>query len=172
MKYTLLVCCAALFALTAWALESPDVIPGDETGLSTGLVDADSLDIYSGAPDEASVGGTRHNKLEQTVFRREAPVAYHAGGRRDPFRALLVDSRKTGEIHTDLLLMEGATLTGVVWSGKDMLAMVKDKDGTLFFLREGDPIYQGRVVEITQTQAVFTVSSFGDYDRITLKVRK
>jgi hypothetical protein len=171
MKLILLFCGVLLLVMMAWALESPDATPVEGTDAAAGTESLDSLGLIPSAPDASSPDGGR-NPLERTVFRREQPIAYHAAGHRDPFRALLVDSKKDGDIHTDLLLMDGATLTGVVWSNQKYLAMVKDKDGTSFFLREGDPIYRGRVVEITQAQAVFEVSSFGDYDRITLKVRK
>jgi hypothetical protein len=153
--------------LSAWAVEQPIAAPPNDGE----MIANDTLAAPGDSYDDGT-GGVRTSDLEASVFRREAPVAYHANGRRDPFRAMLVDSKKEGDIHTDLLVLDGATLTGVVWSGQNYLAMVKDKDGTSFFLREGDPVYQGRVVEISQVQAVFALSSFGDTDRITLKVRK
>jgi hypothetical protein len=140
--------------------------------LSTEL---DGLDTLELAPTEMITqvaGGTRRVHLESTVFRREQPVKYQAAGRRDPFRALLVDEKKEGEIETDLLRIEGAALRGVVWSEGVYLALVTDKDSKSFVLREGDPIYQGRVLSVTQSQAVFEVSDFGDYQKITLKVRR
>jgi hypothetical protein len=138
--------------------------------LSTELSGMDSLDIAPNEYDTPVPGGTRHNKIETTVFRRQMPLAYNAEGR-DPFRALIVDEKKEGEIKTDLLRLDGAILTGVVWSEGQYLAMVKDKDGKNFFLRAGDRIYSGSVVSVSQTEAVFDVSEFGDYSRTTLRVQ-
>jgi hypothetical protein len=139
--------------------------------LSTELDGLDTLEVLPSEVVTRVAGGTRRVHLESTVFRREQPVEYEAAGRRDPFRALLVDEKKEGEIETDLLRLEGATLRGVVWSDGTYLALVSDKDGKSFLLREGDPVYQGRVLSVTQARATFEVSDFGDYQQIILKVR-
>jgi hypothetical protein len=115
--------------------------------------------------------GTRRVKLETTVFHREEPVIYRSEGLRDPFRALVANEKKEGEVKTDLLRLEDAILTGIVWSSGDYVALVRDKDGKNFFLRKGDPIYQGTVLEVEQTRAVFEVSEFGDYSQVTLEVQ-
>ena len=140
--------------------------------LSTEMSGVDSLDVL---PDEMitrSGSGTRRVKLETTsVFRREEPYVYQSAGRRDPFRALIVNERKEGKIKTDLLRLEDAVLTGIVWSAGDFVAMVKDRDAKSFFLRKGDRIYKGRVIEVEQSRVVFEVTEFGDYQRVTLKVQ-
>lgn len=155
---------------------SADRAERDQAGagpvLSTEMSNAvDSLEVV---PDEFVVekdGGFQRVNIEQHVFRRETPVIYSSGGRRDPFRALIVDEQKEGDIVTDLLQLEGAVLTGVVWSEGEYLAMVRDSENRSFFLREGDKIYQGYVRTVTQTEAQFEVSEFGDYRLITLKVQ-
>ena len=143
----------------------------DTKVLSTEMSGVDTLDLM---PDEMitqSGSGTRRVKLETTVFRREEPIVYKSEGRRDPFRALISDEKKEGEVKTDLLRLDQAVLTGIVWSSGDYVAMVRDKDGKSFFLREGDRIYQGRVVDVEQSKVIFEVSEFGDYRRITLDVQ-
>ncbi|RPH95070.1 hypothetical protein EHM69_05610 [candidate division KSB1 bacterium] len=149
--------------------ETPENSAPDE--LSTELNGIDTLDVLPSDVVTSYGGGTRRVHLEHTVFRREPPVYYEAVGRRDPFRALIVDEKKEGEIETDLLRVEGASLKGVVWSDGQYLALLKDKDGKSFVLREGDLIFHGRVLSVTQSQATFEVSEFGDYDQITLKVK-
>lgn len=139
--------------------------------LSTEASGLDSLGVLPHEMTTEAQGGTRRVKLETTVFKRHEPVQYLAAGLRDPFRALVSDEKKEGEVKTDLLRIEEAVLTGVVWSDGKYLAMVKDKDGKSFFLREGDQIYKGRVLYVGQAEAVFEVSEFGDYNRITLKVQ-
>ncbi|MCB9366692.1 MAG: hypothetical protein H6506_00150 [Calditrichaeota bacterium] len=153
------------------AVEQTDITDRDGETLSTAAEGLDSLGVL---PDEMTTeaqGGTRRVKLETTVFKRHEPVKYEAAGLRDPFRALVADEKKEGEIKTDLLRLEDALLTGVVWSDGQYLAMVRDKDSKSFFLREGDAIYSGRVLYVGQTEAVFEVTEFGDYNRITLKVQ-
>jgi hypothetical protein len=139
--------------------------------LSTELSGLDTLEVVPTEVVTRVAGGTRRVHLESTVFRREEPVVYEAAGRRDPFRALLVDEKKEGEIETDLLRLEGAILRGVVWADGMYLALVSDKDGKSFVLREGDPVFQGRVLTVTQARATFEVSDFGDYQQVVLKVR-
>jgi hypothetical protein len=142
----------------------------DADVLSTELSGVDSLGIGTDTLVTNYQGGTRRIHLERTVFRRQTPVAYLANGRRDPFRALVIDERKEGEIETDLLRMEHAALTGVVWSDGEYVAMLRDKDGYNFLLREGDPVFNGRMTAVTQSQAVFDIVEFGDYQQIVLKV--
>jgi len=142
-----------------------------ESVLSTDMGATDTLDVLPDVFETSDGGGTRRITLERSVFRRQQAVAYVDNGRRDPFRALLTDKRNEGEIETDLLVLDGALLTGVVWSDGQYLAMVKDKDGTMFFLREGDEIYGGHVLTVTNSQAIFEIASFGSYQRTTLKVR-
>jgi hypothetical protein len=139
--------------------------------MSTQMSGVDSLGVLPTEVETPYQGGVRHVTLEKSVFHREHAVVYDAGGKRDPFRALIVDEKKEGEIETDLLRLDGAILTGVVWSDGQYLAMVKDKDQRTFFLREGDPVYKGKVVIVTQSQATFGVSDFGDYDEVTLKLK-
>jgi hypothetical protein len=139
--------------------------------LSTETEGLDSLGLLPDELETEAMGGTRRVKLETTVFKRHEPVNYSATSYRDPFRALVADEKKEGEVKTDLLRLEDAVLTGVVWSDGKYLAMVKDKDGKSFFLREGDSVYSGKVLYVGQTEAVFEVTEFGDYARVTLKVQ-
>jgi hypothetical protein len=116
-------------------------------------------------------GGTRRVASYRSVLRRETPFGYDSGGRRDPFRALIWEGKKGEDVVTDLLRLDGAVLTGVVSSEGEYLAMVRDKDGRNFFLREGDSVFRGRVVSVTQTKAVFQLAEFGEVERVTLNVR-
>jgi len=49
--------------------------------------------------------------------------------------------------------------------------MVKDKSGRSFFLRQGDSVYRGKIITVTQKKAVFQLVEFGEVERITLTVR-
>jgi hypothetical protein len=160
----------ALYAQTA---EEPAAKSSSEAAdvLSTEMSGVDTLDVMPREMIMKSGEGTRRVKLETTVFHREEPVIYRSEGLRDPFRALVVNEMKEGEVKTDLLRLEEAVLTGIVWSSGDYVALVRDKDGKNFFLRKGDPIYKGAVVEVEQSRATFEVSDFGDYNRIVLEVQ-
>ncbi|MBK6767057.1 MAG: hypothetical protein IPG71_12380 [bacterium] len=153
------------------SVPAEDVLQREGEILSTVTEGLDSLDVLPDEMTTQSQGGTRRVKLETTVFKRHEPVNYGGSDYRDPFRALVSDEKKEGEIVTDLLRLDDAVLTGVVWSDGKYLAMVKDKDGKSFFLREGDSVYSGRVLYVGQTEAVFEISEFGDFSRITLKVQ-
>ena len=142
----------------------------DNETLSTELRGIDSLGVMPKVVATPYQGGTRRVELESTVFRREQPFVYNYAAQRDPFRALIADEKKEGEIQTDLLIVEGAVLTGIVWAEGHYLAMIRDKDSRTFFLREGDPVYSGSVTSVTESHVMFEISTFGDYQRVTLKV--
>jgi hypothetical protein len=139
--------------------------------ISTEMSGVDSLGIMPTEMVTPTEGGFRSVPIEASVFHRETPVTYEALGRRDPFRPLLTDDKGKGDIDTDLLVIDGAVLKGVVWSEGQYLAIIRDKSGKTFFLREGDPIYQGHVLMVTQSQTVFEIADFGEYDQVTLKVK-
>lgn len=162
---------AKMIGDTVKKADNPSDSEADTMGLSTEVSGLDSLGIVSDTLITKNNGGTQSYTLQRQVFHREHPYVYDDDDRRDPFRALIVDEKKEGEIVTDLLRLDGAILTGIVWSQGNYLAMLKDKDGESFFLREGDPVYSGSVVSVTPSQAVFEVIDFGDYDRVTLKVQ-
>ena len=150
---------------------APEEAEAESKVLSTEMSGVDTLGVMPTEMITRSGSGTRRVKLETTVFRREEPVSYRSESRRDPFRALIANEKKEGEIKTDLLRLEDAILTGIVWSSGDYVAMVRDKEGKSFFLREGDRIYKGRVVKVEQSKVILEVSEFGDYRRVTLGVQ-
>ncbi len=174
--------------LLAWASLAQDRDPADQTSqtnatsteerqasdepetISTEVSGLDSLGVLPTDVATPYQGGTRRIHLENTVFRREAPIGYSSSGRRDPFRALITDEKKEGPIQTELLIVDGAVLTGIVWAEGQYLAMVRDKDGRSFFLREGDAVYSGRVTTVNQNFVTIDISAFGDYHQVTLKV--
>lgn len=143
---------------------------GEPETISTEVSGLDSLGVLPTDVSTPYQGGTRRIHLENTVFRREAPIAYSSNGRRDPFRALITDEKKEGPIQTELLIVDGAVLTGIVWADEQYLAMIRDKDGRSFFLREGDAVYSGRVSSVNQNFVTIDISEFGDYHQVTLKV--
>jgi len=90
---------------------APEESAAESKVLSTEMSGVDTLGVMPEEMITRSGSGTRRVKLETTVFRREEPVAYRSEGRRDPFRALIANEKKEGEIKTDLLRLENAILT-------------------------------------------------------------
>jgi hypothetical protein len=138
---------------------------------STARVDNIPAAVSPGQTTPHSSGVGEQTAPRRSSLRREEPFAYSSRGRRDPFRPLIKEGKANEDIKTDLLRVDGAVLTGVVWSGGEYLAMVRDKDGNNFFLREGDSVFRGKIVTVTQTKAVFQLVEFGEVERVTLTVR-
>jgi hypothetical protein len=132
---------------------------------------ADKAETIGSRAEPVSPAAHAAGAIRRSYLRRETPFFYEAGGRRDPFRPLISEMKRGESIVTDLLRLEGAVLTGVVWSSGEYLAMVRDKDGRNFFLREGDAVFRGKVVSVTQTKTVFQLVDFGEVERVTLTVR-
>jgi hypothetical protein len=174
MRYILQLAMALglAFSLPVLAQSNPAATPqsSEADSLSTRLGGVDTLGVVPSEVETPYQGGTRRIQLENTVFRREQPVSYSADLHRDPFRPLIVDRSGDPEPETNLLIVDGANLTGVVWAEGQSLATVKNKQGRSFFLRQGEPVYRGRVVSITQTSITFEISGFGEYRQVTLKV--
>ena len=113
--------------------------------------------------DEDSTSGDR--KYE---FRKQEVFKYSSRGKRDPFKPLVQES--TGEIQTDLLNVEDATLTGIIWMGDHMVALFKDKKGKSYYMKKGDDVYNGRIIDIKDNSVIVSVYQFGATRRLELKV--
>lgn len=161
--YGLLVLAILISAAIAYGQAGTSGKSATVSGDSSKVVELDRKTVWA--------SGASQTAMRQPSLRRENPFAYQSRGRRDAFRALISDSRKEEKVATDLLCLDDAVLTGVVWSSGEYLAMVRDKDGKNFFLREGDAVFRGRVMTVTQTKAVFRLVEFGEVERITLTVR-
>jgi hypothetical protein len=154
--------------ITAARLQSQDL---SSSGLTPPIADSLRIDSTPMMGSHSPPGSQTGNAHRRSYLRREAPFFYDPGGRRDPFRPLLTEMKRGESVVTDLLRVDGAVLTGVVWSSGEYLAMVRDKDGKNFFLRQGDAVFRGRVSSVTQTKAVFQLSDFGEVEHVTLTVR-
>lgn len=87
--------------------------------------------------------------------------SYDPGSRRDPFRSLLAAKNKAerrGALPDGIpgLLIEEIDLTGIFRTSRGFVAQVlasnKEKS---YLIREGDQLYDGDVVRITQQEVVF-----------------
>ena len=120
---------------------APPAGAGAETEAATTSVD----DILAG--EEEVLAGTTYS--------------YDPGSRRDPFRSLLAakdKSERKGALPEGIpgLLIEEIDLTGIFRTSRGFVAQVlasnKEKS---YLIREGDQLYDGDVVSITQQEVVF-----------------
>ena len=84
---------------------------------------------------------------------------YEVGGRRDPFRSLLV--RNTTE-RTRLrppglagVMVEEIDVQGTIKTKNGWMAFVRSADNRSYVLRKGQALFDGEVVEINGTEVVF-----------------
>ncbi|MEO7794369.1 MAG: hypothetical protein ABIV06_06295 [Thermoanaerobaculia bacterium] len=131
----------ALFAPAASAQEGTAPPAAPPAAEATTSVD----DILAGEEDVLS--GTTYS--------------YDPGSRRDPFRSLLAAKNKAerkGALPEGIpgLLIEEIDLTGIFKTSRGFVAQVlasnKEKS---YLIREGDQLYDGDVVSITQQEVVF-----------------
>ena len=107
-------------------------------------------------------------KGKKYEFRRNPIFEYSSRGRRDPFNALVKEG--DGDVKTDLLNVEEATLTGIVWGGDQMVAIFKDKDGKNHYMRKGSAVFRGRIVDISDNSVIVSLTRFGTSRRVEFKV--
>lgn len=133
---------------TAWAQE-----PAEET--------APEGEVLSG--EEAEVGLDDIDQLlegEEEILAGEG-YSYDPAGRRDPFKSLLV-STEVPELRGPRpdgipgLLIDEVTVTGVFRTQQGYVAQVQSAaNEKSFLLKEGDELYDGDVVRITEDEIVF-----------------
>lgn len=122
--------------------EAPDLLDDPERE-EPGLDDIDQL---LGGEEEVLAGGG---------------YSYDPGGRRDPFKSLLVvsevpDLRGPRPDGIPGLLIDEVVLTGIFRTPQGRVAQVQSADGMKsFLLREGDELYDGDVVRVTENEVVF-----------------
>jgi len=90
-----------------------------------------------------------------------AAYSYDPGNRRDPFKSLVVGQNRQalrGPLPEGLpgLLIDEIDLTGVFKTSRGFVAqVVASNKGKSYLLREGDQLYDGDVVSISQSEVVF-----------------
>jgi len=103
--------------------------------------------------------------MSAAVALDRGPDITYAGGGRDPFRSLLLATPDFS-----LLDLEAARLVGVAWNHQQMVAMIEDKRGRNWSLREGDHVQNGRLIRVSANGAVFDTWLFGNSERKVLEL--
>lgn len=117
----------------------------------------------SAATGSATTGTTSVDEIlagEEEVLAGSS-YSYDPGNRRDPFRSLLAAKdrvQRKGPLPEGIpgLMIEEIDLTGIFHTNRGFVAQVlasnKEKS---YLIREGDELYDGDVVSITQNEVVF-----------------
>jgi len=91
---------------------------------------------------------------------------YERRGKRDPFEAITVVDE-----NDSLLSVGGASLIGIIQKGGNFVALLKDREGKGFILKEGDRVRGGKVVKITEDRVIFFVRELGTSRKVVLQLK-
>jgi hypothetical protein len=84
-------------------------------------------------------------------------------GKRDPFVPLVSDKKDTGAEHLPPgkagIVIASVHVDGTVRSGNAMIAVVSNPDQRVYFIREGDQLYDGDVEKISLDGVTFKENS-------------
>ncbi|HUA02201.1 MAG TPA: hypothetical protein VMB02_17825 [Candidatus Aquilonibacter sp.] len=84
-------------------------------------------------------------------------------GKRDPFVPLVTDKKDTGAEHLPPgeagIVIASVRVDGTVKSGNGMIAVVSNPDQRVYFIREGDRLYDGDVEKISLDGVTFKEES-------------
>jgi Tfp pilus assembly protein PilP len=84
-------------------------------------------------------------------------------GKRDPFVPLVSDKKDTGAAHLPPgkagIVIASVRVDGTVKSGNGMIAVVSNPDQRVYFIREGDQLYDGDVEKISLDGVTFKEDS-------------
>lgn len=119
------------------------------------------------AAPRPAAGGPQAAAQPEAAEKPAATVTYDARGRRDPFVPLEVTGGPKG------LTVASTRLTGIVRSQRGTFALLEGSDGIGYILRPGDTLGDGRLLEIDEESAVFSVvpRPGAPPNRVTLRMR-
>ncbi|MCI0658363.1 MAG: pilus assembly protein PilP [Acidobacteria bacterium] len=117
------------------------------------------------AQDVAQKDDQSSKTIEKIIEESESVLSgrgftYDPAGRRDPFRSLVEQTKSDkGPRPKGIagMLISEVDLVGIVQKGKDNLAFFNGSDNKGYFLRVGDQLYDGRIIQINRQtgQVVF-----------------
>lgn len=144
-----------LLVVALLALSSPawgSTVPPDSAGNSATPADSLMMDIGEVLDDLLT----------------SQPYFYQSAGMRDPFKSLLdgEGSSSEGGLHG----IEDLIVVGILWAEHDRFALVETHRGQHMILRQGDPIRNGRVIEVLLNGLKVRYSHYGVFKTVTLTV--
>jgi len=153
---------SAVLATCAWAQDRPTVQPNavrqQLTNPAPGTSHTPSAPRPA-APAPAKPAATANDSTQAAPGNSANPQSEKAAGekavtRRDPFDTLLSKARAGGGAPDNLppgkagLIVETLRIDGIVHSPNGMIAIVSNAQQRVYFLREGDKLYDGSVEKI------------------------
>jgi Tfp pilus assembly protein PilP len=99
------------------------------------------------------------NRIDQEITPAPGSYAYTAQGRRDPFVSLLKPVTESGpgkrRAGMEGLLIQEVALKGIVKDAKGFTAMLTGPNGTSYFCRVGQRLYDGVITAIDASTVTF-----------------
>lgn len=138
---------------------------GTEQGAAADSTGGEDLDELLGAPSAQDTAGTGEDLdliedlLAEGDDALQTSFVYDGGGRRDPFRSLLVVADQTAGPQGPRpegvpgLLIDEITVSGVWITPQGPVAQVQSADQAVsYLLKEGDRLYDGDVISISHSR--------------------
>jgi Tfp pilus assembly protein PilP len=148
----------ALAAASAMVAAGPIVALGENAAPPAATDGAPAQDVAQKAEQNSKT-------IEKIIEESESVLSgrgftYDPAGRRDPFRSLVEQTKSDkGPRPKGIagMLISEVDLVGIVQKGKDNLAFFNGSDNKGYFLRVGDQLYDGRIIQINRQtgQVVF-----------------
>jgi hypothetical protein len=139
--------------------EGEEVVP---EGVERSSEKTDAVEAQSETPSP--------QQIRQSDDPLRSKYSYSDHGRRDPFRALIADGE--GDTHSDKLSLDEARLVGILWGGRNNVALLEDFQKVAFCLKEGDRVQDGRLVTIRSNSVVFSRYRFGRTETVVLELEE
>jgi hypothetical protein len=156
---------------TAAAPAARTPVPEDRTPATVPSAASTSVQVSRtpAAAESTLVGGLLGFADSTNVPLRDMRYFYSSFGAPDPFRPLVGGEF---EPYDGLVDLHTAKLVGVLWRGREYVAIVQDMQGFGYNLRPGDPVRNGSVVSVTATELVGQLNIYGQTDRVTLRLER
>ncbi len=143
----------------------------EEDGKLKVLIGAIGQDAYSKSEGEGvntAISSKTRTSEKQSEPKLEVGERYFysSRGKKDPFQP----ETEIGE--EELLNVSEAKLLGVIKSEEGNVALLQDRRGVGYVLKEGDRVRNGRVVRIESDRVIFATVDFGFTRRIELKLEE
>jgi len=113
----------------------------------------------------AQPGGTSSEELTVKLEDVSLPIAsqrektvYHTFGRRDPFKSLVEKGMNPGENRPPGpagMSISELSLKGILNLPRGRVAVFEGSDGKAYQLREGDNVFDGKVVQVGENNVIF-----------------
>jgi hypothetical protein len=154
-------------AAGGWAQANPDKKPAPAMAMkATSANKAAAPQAHKAHKPKAAVAAkaAASASSEAGAAPAEAPAGdkIEAVGKRDPFAALINDKKDTGQ-HLPPgkagLVIATVRVDGAVRSGNSMIAVVSNPEQSVYFIREGDRLYDGDVEKIGLDGVTFKENS-------------